>query len=339
MKIHRVLLSTLFVVVAQVASAQTNVLLSNWVPTSHHAFRLLSDWCGDFSKVTNNRVKCEVLPKSVSSPGKSADAVRDGLADISTVIDGYVAAPPVLSMITGIPFPPIETTGEAASVAYQRIYDKYFAKFNEFKGLKVLAVWCGSPSKIYTSKTAINSSTALQGLKIQANNPDAVAFLRAIGAVPVAKPISESYEMLSSGITDGLLSPIESVKSFRLNQYVKNVQDTPLILASISLFINKGTWEKISAEDRMAIEKLSGERFSRMSGREFDRADAAAISLLKSNGVVPTPLPDAVIQEWKAKAKPLEAAWIAAAKAKGLPNPELVLNEFRAEIIKIAREK
>lgn len=332
-------LATLFfATLSQSALAQTTILVSNWVPTNHHAFRLISDWCGEIDKVTANRVKCKVLPKAVSSPAKSADAVRDGLADVSSVLDGYVPSPPVMNAITGIPFPPVETTGEAASVALQRIYDKYFAKFNEHKGLKVLAVWCGSPSNLYTSGKAINSPKDIQGLKIQANNPDAVAFLRGIGAVPVAKPISESYEMLSSGITDGLLSPIESVKSFRLDKFVKSVHSTPILFASISLFINEGTWQKISPDDRAAIEKLSGERLARTAGKEFDKADASAVAVLKLAGIERTPLPEAVIQDWKVKGKAQEAAWIAAAKAKGLSNPEQVLSEFRTEILKVARE-
>lgn len=338
MNVLLVLIASILATLSHTALAQTTILVSNWVPTNHHAYRVLSDWCGEIGKVTASRVKCVILPKAVSSPGKSADAVRDGLADVSTVLDGYVPVPPVLSAITGVPFPPLETTGEAASVAYQRIYDKYLAKFNEHKGLKVLAVWCGSPSNIYTSGKAINEPKDIQGLKIQANNPDAVAFLRAIGAVPVAKPISESYEMLSSGITDGLLSPIESVKSFRLDKFVKNVRSTPMLLASISLFINETTWQKLSAEDRTAIEKLSGERFARIAGKEFDKADAASIAILKAAGIERTPLPAALLQDWKARAKPLEAAWIAAAKAKGLSNPEQVLNEFRAEIVKVAHE-
>lgn len=324
---------------SQSALGQTTILVSNWVPPSHHAFILIKDWCGEISKVTANRVKCEVLPKAVSSPSKSADAVRDGLADVSSVLDGYVPSPPILNAITGIPFPPVETTGEAASVAFQRIYDKYFAKFNEHKGLKILAVWTGSPSNLYTSGKAIASPKDIQGLKIQANNGDAVAFLRGIGAVPVAKPISESYEMLSSGITDGLLSPIESVKSFRLDKFVKSVHSTPILFASISLFINEGTWKKFTPEDRAAIEKLSGERLARIAGREFDKADAAAVAVLKSAGVERTPLPDSVIQDWKAKGKAQETAWIAAAKAKGLSNPEQVLAEFRTEIINEARKR
>lgn len=338
MKISRSLTFAFLMALAQPALADTTLIVSEWVPNADPAHKVLVDWCDEVAKVTAGRVKCNILPKPVASPARSADAVRDGLADVSTTIDGYTPTPPVLGAITGVPFPPVEANGEAVSAAYQRIFDKYFAKFKEHKGLKVLAVWSGSPSAIYTSSKAIRSADDIQGLKIQANNPDAVAFLKAMGAVPVAKPISESYEMLSSGITDGMLAPISPIRSYRLDKHVKHVNSTPILCASISLFMNANTWEKLSVEDQAAIEKVSGERLSRTFGRGFDWGDGEARGLLKANNVVPAPLPDAVIKEWQARAKPLEAAWIEAAKNKGLANPEQVLAEFRAEIVKVARE-
>ena len=42
----------------------------------------------------------------------------------------------------------------------------------------------------------------------------------------------------------------------------------------------------------------------------------------------------AFVEEIRGKTLMLEQKWIADAKAKGLPNPEQVLKEFRAEIAK-----
>ena len=338
----RALLSIAFVTYfsfAGIAKADTTLLVSSWVSPNHHVNKTIGDWCNEVAQGTAGRVKCNILPKPVASPPKSADAVRDGLADVSFVIDGYLPTPPVLSAISGLPFPPAETNGEAASVALQRIYNKYFAKFNEQKGLKVLAVWSGSPNNLSTSGKAITSLKSIDGLKIQAGSRDAVELLKLLGAVPVAKPVSETYEMLSSGIVDGVLAPLEGVKSWRLDKYIKFVNRTPVNLASLTIFMSQGTWEKISSEDRATIEKLSGEKLARAFGKAFDGVDMEAIAILKSNGVVPAPLPDALVQEMRAKTRALESAWIEAAKTKGLTNAEQVLAEYRAEIVKTAREQ
>lgn len=320
------------------ALAQTKLVVSSWVPPNHHVTRNIATWCADVSGATDNRVTCNMLPKPVAPPPRSADAVRNGLADVTFVIDGYLPSPPVLSGISGVPFPPAETTGESASVALQRIHNKYFAKFSELSGLKVLAVWSGSPNNFSTTGKAINSLKDLEGMKLQAGSRDAVELVKLLGAVPVAKPVSESYEMMSTGIVDGVLTPLEGVKSFRLEKIVKVSHRTPIILASLSMIMNQKVWDSISPQDQAAIEKVSGERLSRAFGKGFDEVDAESIALLKSAGVEPAPLAPAVIQDMKAKAQPLEAAWIDAAKKRGLSNAAEVLVEYHNEIVKIARE-
>ena len=320
------------------AHAQTTLVVSSWTPASHHLTKTLSSWCTDVASATSSRVKCDILPKPVAPPPKSEDAVRDGLADISFVIDGYMPNPPVLSAISGVPFPPEETSGESASVALQRIYAKYLARFNEHKGVKVLAVFSGSPNNFSTTGKPINSLGDLEGLKIQVGSRDAVELVKLLGAVPVAKPVSESYEMLSSGIVDGVLAPLEGVKSWRLDKFIKSTRRTPVGLASLTVFVSQSAWDKIAPADREAIEKLSGEHLSRAIGKGFDAADAEAVALLKASGVEPAPMNAALLQAMRAKSKSMELNWIAAAKSKGLANAEQVLAEYRAEIVKVARE-
>jgi TRAP-type C4-dicarboxylate transport system substrate-binding protein len=318
--------------------AQTKLVVSSWVPTNHHVTRIMATWCTDVASATANRVTCDVLPKSVAPPPKSADAVRDGLADVSFVIDGYLPNPPVLSAISGVPFPPAETTGESASVALQRMHNKYFSKFPEMRGLKVIAVWSGSPNNFSTVGKPINGLKDLEGMKIQAGSRDAVELVKLLGAVPVAKPVSETYEMLSTGIVDGVLAPLEGVKSFRLDKFVKVSRRTPIAMASLSMIMNQKVWDALSPQDQAAIDKLSGERLARAFGKGFDSVDAESIALLKAAGVEPTPLPEATVQAMKARVQPLEAAWINAAKGRGLDNAADVLTEYRNEIIKVARE-
>ena len=55
---------------------------------------------------------------------------------------------------------------------------------------------------------------------------------------------------------------------------------------------------------------------------------------MQTAGVVNTAASKAFVDEIRGKTLPLEQKWIADAKAKGLPNAEQVLKEFRAEIAK-----
>ena len=71
--------------------AQNNVTLtaSSWLPPTHTLSVTQAKWCSEVAKATSDRVKCNILPKAVSAPPGTFDAVRDGLADISYTVHGY----------------------------------------------------------------------------------------------------------------------------------------------------------------------------------------------------------------------------------------------------------
>jgi hypothetical protein len=61
------------------ASAQV-LTASSWLPPTHTLSLTQAKWCEEVSKATANRVRCNILPKPVTAPPGTFDAVRDGLA-------------------------------------------------------------------------------------------------------------------------------------------------------------------------------------------------------------------------------------------------------------------
>jgi TRAP-type mannitol/chloroaromatic compound transport system substrate-binding protein len=91
---HKLILGALAFVLAApatTATAQTVTLnVSSWVPPSHLITAdVLVPLCKDIEAATQNRVKCNMLPKAVVAPPQTFDAVRDGLADLSFSAHGY----------------------------------------------------------------------------------------------------------------------------------------------------------------------------------------------------------------------------------------------------------
>src|SRR5712691_2298634 len=137
---RRFLLATLLgglIAVAQPALAQTTLTMSSWVSPQHHlTANVLQGWANEVEKATNGRVKFTMLPKHPSAPPGTFDAVRDGLVDLSYVTASYTPARHILPLMPELP-----GGGETAlinSVAYSRIYWKYFDKVGEYKGVKML---------------------------------------------------------------------------------------------------------------------------------------------------------------------------------------------------------
>ena len=48
---------------ASAASADVTLTVSSWLPAGHLLSRAQADWCGEVTKATASRVKCNILPK------------------------------------------------------------------------------------------------------------------------------------------------------------------------------------------------------------------------------------------------------------------------------------
>lgn len=319
------------------SSAQTVLTTSMFVPQTHPVMKAVTQWCDDVSKATDKRVSCNILPKPVAGPAATFDAVRDGLADLSFGIHGYTPGRFVLTSVAELPF--LGNSAEITSVAYQRVFERHEAMRKEHKGLKVLSVFTHGPADIYLAKRPVKTLADLQGQKFRVGGGMAMDVAKAIGASAILKPSVESYELLSSGVVDGVFFPAESVPVYRLEKFIKHRTNIPggLYNTSFAMFMNEGTWGRISAADRAAIEKLSGEALARRLGREWDIADRRGVEVLTASGVDSSPSDPALVEAIRQKTQGLEQQWIDAAKQKGMPNAGQLLQELRSEIAKLQR--
>ena len=317
---------------AGVASAQVTLTTSTWVPLDHAITSSQTEWCEDVAKATSSRVKCNLLAKPVAPPGKTFDAIRDGLADVSFDVHGYSPGRFKLTDMVELPF--MGDSAEATSVAYQKVYDKHLAKLDEHKGLKVLAVFTHGPGHILNTKRPVAKLADLDGLKIRVGGGMVNEIGKVMGVNVTLKPAPQSYELLSSGVMDGVFFPAESVASFKLEKLIKHRTSFPggLYNTSFALVMNPDTWAKISKQDQQAITKLSGEHLAKRVGRAWDQADRKGIAVMQANNVEVVNANKAFIDEVKAKTSTLETKWVSEAKAKGLQDPAGVLKEYRSLI-------
>jgi TRAP-type C4-dicarboxylate transport system substrate-binding protein len=332
MFLSRTTLALALSVAATAASAQVTLNVNTWVPPSH---LLVADavmpFCKDVEGATQGRVKCNLLPKAVVAPPQTLDAVKNGLADISFVVPGYTPGRFVLTDAPEFPF--MGDTSEAMSVAYQRVHDKMLAKFDEYKGVKVLAVFTHGPGQIYNTKRPVTSLKDLESLKIRVGGGLVNEIAKVLGTVPMLKPAPESYELLSQGVADGLFFPKESPVSFKLVPLIKHVTYIPggLYNTSFAHVMNEAKWKQISEADRAAITKLSGEALARRTGKAWDAADARGEKAVR-DAKIPVVTADAkFIAEIKERVSGLEKAWIDRAKAKGADG-KAIMAALRAEL-------
>ena len=316
-------------------SAQTVFTVSSWVPPTHPLSVSQKEWCDALDKESAGRMKCNILPKAVSAPPGTFDAVRDGLADISFTVDGYTPGRFINTQLAEFPF--LGDNAVATSVAYQRIYSKYFAPLGEHKGVKVLGVFTHGPGTIFNSKKPVNSVADGATLTWRIGGGNINELTKLMGWNTTLKPATEAFELMSTGVMDGTLFPDESINAFKLSM-IKHATSLPggLYNTSFVFMMNPGKYEALSAQDKAVVDKLSGEFAARTFGVNWEKADDASVNgVQKTQGVQRIKASDAFVAEVRAKQAPLEDKWAAAAEAKGLKNAKAVLAEFRAEVAKV----
>jgi TRAP-type C4-dicarboxylate transport system substrate-binding protein len=318
--------------------AQTTLTMSSWVSPQHHlTSNVLQGWATEAEKVTNGRVKFQMLPKHPSAPPGTFDAVRDGLVDLSFVTASYTPARHIMPLMPELPG--AGDTALANSLAYSRIYWKHFHKVGEYKGVKLLGVFTHGPGQMFT-KRPVNNINDVQGLKIRTGGGVAESVAKALGASAFVKPAPESYELLKSGVADGVFFPLESVVSFKLDTVLEQATIFPggMYSSAFGFFMNEDKWNKLAKQDQDALEKISGEYVARLAGRSWDEADKRGLEALKKSGVKIVEANSELVAEVKKRSAPIIDDWVKKASAKGV-DAARILAEFRDELKKVAAEK
>jgi len=319
------------------AQAQTTLTYSSWVPPTHHLTLWQQHWAAELEKATGGRIKTQSLPKAPAAPPGTFDAVRDGLMDFSYVTASYTPARHVMPLMAELPG--AGATAEINSVAYSRIYWKHFHKLGEYKGVKLLAVFTHGPGQMFTKKP-FKSLAEFKGQKIRTGGGVAEKVANALGASAFVKPAPESYELLNSGVADGVFFPFESIVSFKLDKVIGQATVFPggLYSSAFGFFMNEDKWNKLSKQDQDIVEKMSGEAAARSNGQSWDRADKVGLDALKAAGANIVTADAAMRAEAQKRSGPIIEEWIKVASAKGV-DAKAILAEFHAELKKVAAGK
>lgn len=302
-----------------VAADKTTLTLSSWLPPAHPIVaNMIQPWMDNVKEATEGRVEIKLLAKGLGAPPAHYDLARDGTADVTFGVHGYTPGRFSLTQIVEFPF--TGDNAEAISVAYWKVHEKYLAKADEHKGVKLLGVFSHGPGEIHNSKQDIKSVADLAGLKIRVGGGVVNQVAESLGVTPILQPASKNYELLSNGVADGTFLPMESIPSFKLVDLVKHTTLVPGGLYNTSFFLvgNEERFAALSAEDQAAIDKVSGEAFAKLSGKAWDEADAEGLKAVTEGGNTVTTADEAFIKEIQEKTAHIETEWLKAAEEKGV---------------------
>jgi TRAP-type C4-dicarboxylate transport system substrate-binding protein len=190
------------------------------------------------------------------------------------------------------------------------------------------------------TKRPVKGIDDVKGLKIRTGGGVAEAVAKALGASAFVKPAPESFELLKSGVADGVFFPLEAIVSFKLESVLEQATLFPggMYSSAFGFFMNEDKWNNLPRQDQGVIEKLSGEYIARLAGNSWDEADRKGMEALKKSGVKIVNADPAFVAEVRKRSAPIVDDWVKKASAKGV-DAARILAEFRDELKKAAASK
>jgi TRAP-type C4-dicarboxylate transport system substrate-binding protein len=291
---------------------------SIFFPAPHRNTVLAGEWAKEIEKRTNEMVKITVYPGGTLTPAdKCYDGVEKGISDIGMSVLSYTMGKFPLSEVIDLPL------GYKSGVVATKLINSYYKKFRpkELDSTQVMYFHAHGPGFLHTKK-AVHKLEDLKGMKIRCTGMAAKVVI-ALGGVPVAMPMGETYDALNRGVVDGSMAPQEALQGWKWGEVVKFTTECFGAAYSSGFFVvmNKDKWNKLSPDIQKIIARVN-EEWIEKSGRNWDEIERAGREFTLKLGNQIIPLSPEENERWAKAVYPILGDYVNRMKAKGLPGEE-----------------
>jgi len=291
---------------------------SIFFPAPHKNTVLATEWAKEIEKRTNGRVKITIYPGGTLTPAdKCYDGVEKGISDIGMSVLSYTMGKFPLTEVIDLPL------AYKSAVAATNLINGYYKKFKpkELDSTQVMYFHAHGPGILHTKK-AVHKLEDLKGMKIRCTGM-AAKVVTALGGVPVAMPMGETYDALNRGVVDGSMSPQEALQGWKWGEVVKFTTESFGAAYSAGFFVvmNKDKWNKLSPDIQKIIAEVNGEWIEK-TGRNWDEIERAGRDFTLKLGNQIISLSPEENERWAKAVQPILGDYVNRMKAKGLPGEE-----------------
>lgn len=300
------------------AQAATTLRMSHfWPAASGINQEIFEAWIEAVEKDSGGELRVQNFPSGTLTKADDAyEGAVNGISDIAITAQGYTAGRFPLSQI--VELPGVATSASQGACILQTLYDDGQID-SEYKDSHVLFMFSTGPGYIHTRDTEVTKPSDLENLRIR--RPTAVAgdILENMGASPVGMPAPDIYTSMQRGVIDGLSFPWEGMKVFRLNELANYHAEVPFYSLIFVATMNKRSYDRLSPEQKKAIDANSGMKWAENAGEVFNALDKAGKQEAQEAGhtihVVENPLEDPA---WQAPLKKGIKDYLAGLEERGL---------------------
>ena len=313
----------------QAQAAPIKLTYSNFFPPFHIQSKLAEAWCKEVEKRTNGRVKVDYFPKGTLTKAKQCyDGVVTGISDLGLSVLAYTGGRfPVLSAID---LPLGYTSGKVATA----IANDYVRKFNpkEIQDTKLMYLHAHGPGLIHTRDKPVRKLEDLKGLKLRGHGTSA-KYQKALGAIPVGKPMPECYQMIQKGVVEGASYPFEANKGWRLAEVTKYCTAAYSAAYTTTFFVvmNKDKWASLPVDVQRIIEGINKE-WEVKHADAWDSSDLVGVQYFLSKGGTIIGLDSKESARWEQAVASVADEYVADLKKKGFSDAQKYVDFVKSSL-------
>ena len=299
----------------------------SFIPAKHPQTKVQSAWAEKIGKLTNGKVNIKMFAGgALGKPTAQYMSLKKGVMDVAFVVPSYTPGEFPLSAFIDLPF--IFDSGEQASKVLWKVYEKYLR--DEYKDVVPLWMYTTEPGMFHMTKKQVKTLEDLKGLKLHTSSTTSAKAMTKLGAVPMMGNITEWYESMERGVSDGVQVPMNTMPGFRFHEVVNHHTMTNFAVAGFLVAMNKKAFNKLPADVQKVIMDNSGLEMAAISGKTYDKVGEFGIGMAKKAGNTFYTLPSAERKRWVEKTLPVSEEWVKDMEKKGLPGKEVL--EYALEL-------
>ena len=227
----------------------------------------MAAWAKDVNAASDGTLNVKIFAGPVLGTFSNIyDRTLKGVTDISFGITGPVGGQFRRTILTGLPFE--SKNSKESSLALWRVMANGTVAM-EYKDVKPLGLF-HFPHAGFNTKTPVQSVGDLKNMKLAVSSKLQADLVVALGGSPVSMAPPAVYQSLNRGVISGVMFPWTGTGTFKSYEVAKNHFEAPLGSPSAFVLMNKKSYDGLPAKARQAIDKYSGEVFTRKLGAVAD---------------------------------------------------------------------
>lgn len=295
---------------ALASPAMAEIRVSSFEPQQgFYSARVLAPWIADMNPQLSAGAQMRLYPGAILGAATAQyDLVRNGVADIALVVPGYTPGVFPKTSIGEIPF--IADSAVELTNMLLTMYEEGLIS-SEYKDFKLVGLFTTPAYNYITPKEGILSPEQVQGMRIRAPSAYVGRLIGQLGASSISLPATEVYEGLERGIVDGTLWNLNAMTTFRLHEPARYFTQLNMTMTPMLVLMNKNTYERLSAEDKAALDKSLGRTFSELAAKVTDAYEDERREAYLAEGSVTIQTPsDVQLAAWHKAMETAPEIWL-----------------------------